>query len=126
METEINTLDQSNFHKIPIVLYNTKSASFDKEDNIGNIVKYIKNNYKTLNPNSYDIYVLKIALYLLRKYFMHKINNVDLKIFAYIIPACISCINYYKNCITILHYKTRYNFLDNMMNKLMPLILDTI
>ena len=126
MEPGIKIADQIDLDEISLVLYNSKSSIFDKEDTIGNIVNYINNNYKILSPNNYDIYVLKIAHYLLRKYFTHELTTIDLKIFCYIIPACTHCINYYESYITELHHKTRHNFICNMMNKLMPFIVENM
>jgi hypothetical protein len=71
--------------------------------------------------NTYEKNLLKVSIYILRRNVMNDSNIKDLELFKYILPTCINCIRYYINYITPLH-RERYNFLNNMLNKMRPLI----
>jgi len=94
----------------------------DNYEHINNLVREIcammSYNYPV---NIYENNLLKVSINLFRKKVMNGLNMDDLQLFASILPACINCIRYYIHYITPLH-RQRYNFLNNMLNKMIPLI----
>ena len=92
--------------------------------------KYIENlalEISIMSDHNYMVHIyehnlLKVSIYIIRRNVMNGSNMKDLELFKYILPACINCIRYYiHDDITPLH-RQRYNFLNNMLNKMRPLI----